>query len=100
MRNTKNALLLPLLLILIAIGCYWTGIDPMVKKPNPQNVNETIYLILNKAHLQPGDFLIQAGKDMNQVFSDQPNQIYKIRIEGGRVLDRSYEINMVVVYYE
>jgi hypothetical protein len=108
--NLLLALIIVLILIyaLSGIGCtkiayllrYEDSVLDDVNFDRPQSINEKVWPVFNKEHLSVGDFLIEAGKNINAKAEYHGWQINRVRIEGNRNLVRKYEIHTIWFYYD
>ena len=73
---------------------------PMEDKKRPQNTNEKVYIIHNKAHLTISQFLVYSGKWIEAKLRITDWKIYKIRVLGHHTLDGTWEIHTIAFYYE
>lgn len=92
--------LLVLIYVLGNLGCAYEDTVLDNKNIGRAHINENVKPIFNKGHLSIGDFLIEAGKEINHMQSYHGWQIYRVRVEVMRNLFRDYEIHTIWVYYD
>jgi len=87
-------------LILSLLSC--TNYEDLLLSPTAerQSVNEKCFCVFNKGHLPVGEFLIEAGKDIDAKLKYHGWKTYRVRVLGRENLERVWEIHTIVVYYE